>query len=416
MSDNVNSGRYILENSQKFKDNNIIKFMHISDSHLGYNHNSFTINKETKRNFKLEDLYKNFDYCISKAIEFEVDFIIHTGDLFHVSRPNYQVILTCMKILEKLTSTNIKFIVIAGNHDRSYSYGSSSPVEFLNYVPNIYPISRYNLIDLSIKGKVVRIMGIAYQSKSPEENILELIKDSYENKDIQIADYSILMLHQTLTSGSRGSEFYTEDTPVIERNLPTDFDYIACGHLHKKQHFSHPLKNDLPIAYAGSTDKITFDERNETKIAWLGILEEGRCKLSQFIIPCRKIAGKKIILDNPTSEKLQNQLVGAINEINNKNAFIGLQLEGELSQTLIQHLSVHKLKRIFKEQVALTIKREKLTLLGLHGEKLTFGTKWINTDEKELELAIEDMENQTNIKKKTLIELGTEIILEYREK
>ena len=174
------SPKYILQDQTKLQDQNIIKFMHISDSHLGYNHSAFINNPNTSVNLKIEDLERALEYSIDLAIKNKVDFIIHTGDLFNSARPNFNVILKCMNILQKLEAHNIHFIVIAGNHDRTYSVTTKSPIDLLEYVKNVIAISSYDSVYLPCKGKTVKITGISYQPKEPGSRINKYIKELNE--------------------------------------------------------------------------------------------------------------------------------------------------------------------------------------------------------------------------------------------
>ena len=406
---------YILQDESKLNDTNTIKFMHISDSHLGFNHSSFINNPSTSINLKIEDLERALEYCVNLAIKQKVDFILHTGDLFNVSRPNFTVILNCMKILEKLESRNIPFIVIAGNHDRTYSITTSSPIDLLEYVKNIIPISDHETVYLPCKSKTVKITGIAYQVKEPNTKILEYSKELDEKyKDEPDADYSILMIHQTLRNGNKGGFYLVEDEPVDENSLPSNFDYIACGHIHLIQHKSHPQKPDLPIAYAGSTERVTFGEIKEIKQGWFGVLDKG-CQIKQFVIPTREIRELVIEFKNPKSSlEVETIIIQALQQVKNDSAFLGVVFKGEISQEYASLLTTHRFRRQFPKQAALQFYPKNLTFIGPKGEKVSYEGKWINSDEDELKLAIEERKDITPERLARLMTLGKEIISESR--
>jgi DNA repair exonuclease SbcCD nuclease subunit len=71
-----------------------MRFLHISDTHLGYQQYNL---KERERDF-----FNVFQEAIDKAIEKNVDFIIHTGDFFHSSRPSNESILDGLYLIKKL--------------------------------------------------------------------------------------------------------------------------------------------------------------------------------------------------------------------------------------------------------------------------------------------------------------------------
>ena len=87
----------------------MIKFAHLSDTHLGY------------RQYGLEkresDFYNTFTRVIDDIISENVDFVIHSGDLFETNRPPNNAHFTFQKALKKLNDANIPIYTIAGNHD-----------------------------------------------------------------------------------------------------------------------------------------------------------------------------------------------------------------------------------------------------------------------------------------------------------
>ena len=407
--------KYLLQDLEILEDESKIKFMHISDTHLGYNHSSFINNPNTNINLKIEDLERSLEYCVNLAIKSKVDFILHTGDLFHIARPNFSVILNCMHILQELEKYDIPFIVIAGNHDRAYSITTKSPIDLLQYVKSVSPISDHASVYIPCKGKTVRIVGITYQIKEPSVKINTFIKELNErDKSEPPADYNILMIHQTLKAGNKGGFFMVEDEPLDENDLPTDFDYIACGHIHLQQQKGHPLKEDLPIAYAGSTEKVTFGEFKEIKQGWFGILDKG-CQISSFVIPTREMRELVIEFKNPkTSLVVEETIQKALSQVQNDSLFLGVYFKGEISQEFTMLLTTHKFRRLFPTQAALAFYQKNLTLISPQGEKVSYDGKWINSDEKELELALSERKDITKDRLERLMDLGKEIISESR--
>jgi len=83
------------------------------------------------------------------------------------------------------------------------------------------------------------------------------------------SDFNILVTHQAFDQEIVGPVDFTfregrSDT-VSRRTVPVDFEYIAAGHIHRYQVLSHPLKPELKFAYPGSTQRISFAEKDEDK-------------------------------------------------------------------------------------------------------------------------------------------------------
>ena len=77
----------------------MVKFAHISDTHLGY------------RQYNLEDrefdFYESFNETIDKILEERVDFVIHTGDLFEHYRPKVEALIQAMNGFKRLYEKGI---------------------------------------------------------------------------------------------------------------------------------------------------------------------------------------------------------------------------------------------------------------------------------------------------------------------
>ena len=56
-----------------------IKILFFSDSHLGFDY----VLKKSKTSHRGEDFFKNFEFILNRAIDLNVDLVIHGGDLFH---------------------------------------------------------------------------------------------------------------------------------------------------------------------------------------------------------------------------------------------------------------------------------------------------------------------------------------------
>ena len=67
-----------------------MRFAHLSDSHLGYR--QFGILERE------QDFYDVFARNIDKIIEMDVDFVIHSGDLFDNNRPSTEALLAFQRL------------------------------------------------------------------------------------------------------------------------------------------------------------------------------------------------------------------------------------------------------------------------------------------------------------------------------
>ena len=190
-----------------------MKFAHLADTHLGYR--QFGLIEREK------DFYEVFGKVIDKIIEENVDFVIHSGDLFETAKPSPMALLEFQKGLLKLKGAGIPVYAIAGNHDSVARRGSIPPQVIFKKLglKVISPINTNYMQD------DIFIAGLPYypasQSRVLKSKLAELSKKA--------ADYdkSILVLHQGI------DKYFGYQYELEIGDIPDNFSYYAMGHIHK---------------------------------------------------------------------------------------------------------------------------------------------------------------------------------------
>lgn len=118
-------------------------------------------------------------------------------------------------------------------------------------------------------------------------------------------------LHVSGADVGRGMFRVSEENDVIldAAALPTGFDYIALGHVHKPQ-----CLRGLPhVRYAGSLDRMDFSERDEEKGVVLVDLGPNGRRRDPVVIPIEPTALVDVTIDDPhiTPETLSAQVPNA---------------------------------------------------------------------------------------------------------
>lgn len=190
-----------------------MKFAHLADTHLGYR--QYGLFEREK------DFYEVFDKVIDKIIEENVDFVIHSGDLFETATPSPMALLTFQKGLLKLKGAGIPMYAIAGNHDVVMRKGSIPPqVIFkklgLKVISNINPTYMHG--DIFIAGLPYYPASHGKALKSKLTDLSQ--KATHHNK-------SILVLHQGI------DKYFGYNYELEIGEIPDNFDYYALGHIHK---------------------------------------------------------------------------------------------------------------------------------------------------------------------------------------
>ncbi|WP_458404781.1 metallophosphoesterase family protein [Methanobrevibacter sp.] len=190
-----------------------MKFAHLADTHLGYR--QYGLFEREK------DFYEVFEKVIDKIIEENVDFVIHSGDLFETARPSPLALLTFQKGLLKLKGAGIPMYAIAGNHDVVMRKGSIPPqVIFkksgLKVISNINPTYMHG---------DVFIAGLPYYPASHGKALRTKLADL--SKKASHHEKSILVLHQGI------DKYFGYNYELEIGEIPDNFNYYALGHIHK---------------------------------------------------------------------------------------------------------------------------------------------------------------------------------------
>jgi len=219
-----------------------MKFLQISDTHLGYHQYGLSE--------RGQDFFDVFEEAVEIAINENVDFILHSGDFFHTSRPSNEVFLKSINLIRKLKEKNIPVFVISGNHDRGNQVRDISPLKILE------SFGLKVVEQGSIEYEGVIISGLKYISKvAVRENGIKEILEKYLEESPDKNAKHLLMLHHEF------QPFFPNSTLNLNKDIPEGFDYIGIGHYHIPQK-PFDLKGSL-IVYSGSTEFTAYNEKEE---------------------------------------------------------------------------------------------------------------------------------------------------------
>ncbi|MCD6368908.1 MAG: exonuclease SbcCD subunit D [Thermoproteales archaeon] len=218
----------------------MVFFAHISDTHLGF--------RQYNLREREQDFYDAFNEAIDKIIKEKVDFVVHSGDLFESSRPSTEALLAVLKSVKKLDEKGIKIYAIPGSHDQPRRKGLPPHALFEQLGVTVLRSSK----PFDVFGKKVFIGGVEYTPRA----FKKILKSKIEEIASNSKNYSkrILVLHQAV------QQYLPFDYELDLSDLPTNFDYYAMGHIHKR------LKTNYGrgiLAYPGSTEVWSKDEYNE---------------------------------------------------------------------------------------------------------------------------------------------------------
>ena len=281
-----------------------MRFIHLSDLHIGKSVNGFSMLDEQRHVFK-----QICDYIESK----KADAVIIAGDVYDRAVPGVEAVKLFDNFLSELANRKAAVMIISGNHDsperlnfarRLLSHHIYICGEFdgiLRYVTLqddygdicfwLLPFIKPAYVNNFFPGRKIESYGDAVAA------ILETIK-------IDLNMRNVLVSHQYYTTaGVSLCRSESELSPIggldaIDSGILRHFDYAALGHLHISQ------KAGDHIRYAGSPVKYSFSEcQHDKSVLLVEICEKGVLTLEELKLTpmhdMREIKGK---LDTLLSE------------------------------------------------------------------------------------------------------------------
>lgn len=291
-----------------------MRFIHMSDLHLGKKVNEFSMIEEQ-------------EYILTKILNIidneKVEGVFISGDIYDKPVPGIEAIKLFDDFITKLAERSLKVFIISGNHDSTerIAFGARLMKNSNIYISpafdgNMEPVTledKYGKINIYllpfIKPANVKhayekrdIFGTTIKENSSDEDReacnIETYNEAYKyvvaHMDINEMERNILLSHQFVTGAKRSD---SEDISVggmdnVDVNVFEPFDYVALGHIHAPQYIGRET-----VRYCGTPLKYSFSEANHKKCVIIAdILDKGNIKIREVPLTpkrdMRKIKGK----------------------------------------------------------------------------------------------------------------------------
>jgi DNA repair exonuclease SbcCD nuclease subunit len=362
------------------------------------------------------DAENQFNKIVDTAIEERVDFVLHSGDMFErVSMKNIDI-QGALQALNRLSEANIPFLVIAGNHDRPFTKGVISPVAYVDFIKNCYSIPEYGSKKFQVNSQEVAVHGISYLKRDVEKEFKQI---SNHLVNASSANYQILMSHQIIGGAKLGLEWSSaQDIPIQQSLFPSNINFIAMGHIHRRQTLSHPENEALRIHYPGSPIVINFGERTDEKAISLVTITGQDSEIQNIRIPYRTFVERKLKVENPDSgTDIESEIRSIIERNVGVDKFLGIRLIGSLRLVHRRITMTSYYSKYTPEFAGFKIfnKDPRLTWLDHEGLKFAEGEKWLKKPLEELQSVLDDQSKMNAEKKAALYALGEEIVADVME-
>ena len=274
-----------------------MKFIHLSDLHLGKRVNDFPMIEDQR--FILERILEIIHEEKPKAV-------LIAGDVYDKPLPPAEAVKLFDDFISRLSKADAEVFIISGNHDSAerLSFGSKimdrQGIHFAGgYDGSTHCFSlddEYGRVSFYMLPFVKPIhvrQAFADDGKAEEiATYTDAVAFAIDKMGVDENERNVLIAHQFCTGAQRSE---SEDINVggldnVDASVFGPFDYTALGHLHGPQN-----AGDERVRYCGSPLKYSFSEADQIKsvtIVELGEKKDGACAVhlrTPELVPLRNM-------------------------------------------------------------------------------------------------------------------------------
>lgn len=261
-----------------------MRFIHLSDLHIGKRVNDFSM---------IEDQRYILDRILEIIKEEEPQAVLIAGDVYDKPLPPAEAVSLFDDFISRLAETDTEVFIISGNHDSAerLSFGAQIMDKQGIHFAGGYDGStrcfsledeygKVNFYMLPFLKPVHVRQAFPDDEKAAEiTTFTDAVGFAIDKMNINTDERNVIMAHQYCTGAIRSE---SEDISVggldnVDASVFEPFDYTALGHLHGPQ-----VTGGARIRYCGSPLKYSFSEANQNKsltIIEFGDKKDGVCKV-----------------------------------------------------------------------------------------------------------------------------------------
>ena len=282
----VNGARLVVLWLKMYMKGRTMKFIHLSDLHIGKRVNGFSM---------LEDQKYILDQILMIAEEEMPDGVLIAGDVYDKPVPPAEAVQVFDAFLTGLADRNLPVFVISGNHDspERLAFGGQLMKDRRVYMAPVYD-GHLEPVQLEDRYGSLRVYMLPFIKPAvvrrccPEEGI-ETFEDAVRWALEHMAEHkkgedgrNILIAHQFVTGASccDSEELSIGGLDQVSAELFDSFDYVAMGHIHGPQKVGRDT-----LRYSGTPLKYSFSEVNHRKsVTVVELLEKGNVTVNTRIL------------------------------------------------------------------------------------------------------------------------------------
>ena len=271
-----------------------MKFLHISDLHIGKRVNEFSM---------IEDQKYILNQILRIAEQERAEAVLIAGDIYDKPMPSAEAVQMFDWFLTGLADLGKTVIAVSGNHDspERIAFGGELMRGRGVYVSPVY---RGEALEVALRDeygdisvhllpflKPATLRHALEGRQEEEENRLpesyqEALEIAVKRMEIDVKKRNILVAHQFVTGAGRcdSEEVSVGGLDNVDASVFDDFDYVALGHIHSPQSVGRET-----VRYCGTPLKYSFSEAEQEKsVTVLEMGEKGDVVLSTVpLVPLR---------------------------------------------------------------------------------------------------------------------------------
>ena len=273
-----------------------MKFLHISDLHIGKRVNEFSM---------IEDQKYILEQILSIAKRERADAVIIAGDIYDKPIPSAEAVQLFDHFLTELAGQNKQVFVISGNHDspERIAFGAQLMSGRGVYVSPVYDGTAAKISLTDAYGELfvyllpfIKPASVRHElEKELKENLPESYQEAVElavgRMDIDREKRNILAAHQFVTGAGRceSEEVIVGGLDNVDAEVFEAFDYVALGHIHSPQWIGRET-----VRYCGTPLKYSFSEANQKKtVTVVELKEKGQTEF--YTVPLEPLHDMRIL-------------------------------------------------------------------------------------------------------------------------
>ena len=239
-----------------------MKFIHLSDLHLGKRVNEYSM---------LEDQKYILTKIINVVDEEKPDGVLIAGDVYDKSVPSAETVSLFDDFLTRLAKRKLQVFIISGNHDspERMSFGSRLMDQSGIHISQVYNGKVTPFVISDEHGNVnvymlpfIKPVHVRRFFEEEIETYTDAIRVAVAEMNIDQSGRNILITHQFVTGALRSE---SEDLSVggsdnVDVSVFDGFDYVALGHIHSPQDCTSER-----VRYCGTPLKYSFSEVKDKK-------------------------------------------------------------------------------------------------------------------------------------------------------